>query len=203
MIVKNLTDPFPHTMFYDFYDKAVLQSIWQELDFLNQPDKLMNNSIIGDTPAPEHKSGLYLDDVYPHRPMSNILMANRKLFDVADDVDNYFLRNQLKAANCDFTWLCYYYSGTYYGSHPDRCMLSAVTTFWREPKAFTGGDLTFTNYGYVPDMQTNTVILFPSFEPHEVTEITVAHEDTVKGLSRWSMNQFLQMYTKAVPERPQ
>lgn len=193
MIVHNLEDPFPHVLFEDFYTEDEMALIWEELDFLNRPGKLWDNTIVKDNPAPDHKSGLYLDQVYPHRNMSNILTINRKIFGQADKVENYFLSNYLRTLNTDFTWICYYYDNTYYGMHPDNCVLTAVSTFWREPKMFRGGDLIFETDNYVPDMRPGSLILYPAYERHEVTNVKVSPWDQDNKLSRWSMNQFMLM----------
>ena len=66
--------------------------------------------------------------------------------------------------------------------HADHATISAVTTFWKVPKEFTGGELKFPEYEYTPHMDNNTIILFPSFEQHEVS--------TVIGKGRFSINQF-------------
>lgn len=191
MNVINLTNPFPHVIIKDFYSDEEMKLIQQEFKFLNQPGKLMDNTKIGDTPAPDHKSGLYLDEVYPHRAMSNILTINRKIFDQAHVIEDYVLRHQLNAVHQDFTWICYYYDGTYYGAHPDLCMLTAVSVFHAEPKCFQGGDLRFTRHDYTAPMWNNSIILFHSFEPHEVTTVRVTPSAQKQGLSRWSMNQFM------------
>ena len=53
---------------------------------------------------------------------------------------------------------------------------------WDDPKSFKGGKLYFKEYDYSPYMENNTMVLFPSFEQHEVTK--------VQGNGRFSVNQF-------------
>jgi predicted 2-oxoglutarate/Fe(II)-dependent dioxygenase YbiX len=52
----------------------------------------------------------------------------------------------------------------------------------KEPKPYTGGELVFTDYRFTPDLQNNSVILFPSFMTHAV--------EPVRGPGRHSLNQF-------------
>ena len=36
------TDPFPHAIFYNFYNDDELKLIWKELDFYTEPGKLLD-----------------------------------------------------------------------------------------------------------------------------------------------------------------
>lgn len=126
--------------------------------------------------------GLSLDWYYQEdRSKSHILNVNRMIFNISDQlVENPFL-NYLDMTNDDLTQVNYYPDGSDYKHHADHAVVSAVTTFWNE-KTFEGGELYFKEHNYTPYLETNTMILFPSFEQHEVTKVT--------GEGRYSVNQF-------------
>ena len=37
------SDPFPHVIFHNFYNRHELDLIWEELDFYTKPGKLMRS----------------------------------------------------------------------------------------------------------------------------------------------------------------
>ena len=82
---------------YDYYDENEQNLIWQEIDFLNQPGKLLTPDKTGDENASPNKVGIFLDDIYHHnefRKLSNILTLNRKIFFILDLLkENIFLKS--------------------------------------------------------------------------------------------------------------
>jgi hypothetical protein len=192
MKITILKEPFYHTIIEDYYDEQEQSLIWQELDFLNQPGKLLGREMTGDPLASENKKGIFLDVLYGvNRQVSNILTVNRKLFNVLNDSKNDIknpFHNFVLNCNRDMTLVSYYSDGCFYGTHKDLNTMTAVTTFWEEPKQFSGGQLVFTDYDYEPKMNHNTLILFPSFERHCVTEVKNENENGKN--SRYTINQF-------------
>lgn len=193
MKIVQRKEPFFHTIIYDFYSEKEEASIWQELEFLNQPGKFLQKKFTGDGLASTNKLGLHLDLVYPpdYRHLSNMLTVNRKIFDIRDQLLENPFAHYLEICDRDQSFISYYPDKSFYGAHFDRYTLSAVTTLWKTPKRFTGGDLCFPKHGYSPFMENNTIILFPSFEIHEVMPIQVSQKDEADGFSRYTLNQFM------------
>lgn len=180
MRIHNLETPFPHTIIYDYYSPREASLILQELQSL-QP-QMSDKTETGD-PRSNNMLGLSLDWFYQKdRSQSNILNFNRQIFNITDKlIENKFM-NYLDMVNEDLTQVNYYPDGSEYLHHADHAVISAVTTFWDSPKTFSGGKLYFKEYDYTPYMENNTIVLFPSFEQHEVTK--------VQGTGRYSVNQF-------------
>jgi Rps23 Pro-64 3,4-dihydroxylase Tpa1-like proline 4-hydroxylase len=188
--VENLSEPFHHSIIYDFYNEEEQKLIWQELEFLNKPGKMLPPKETGDYyGSSPNKTGIFLEELYKDKTnFSNILTLNRKIYRIKKLLfDNPFSR-YLDIINKDMTMVSYYEDGSFYKKHYDCYTISAVTTFWKKPKLFTGGELTFPNYEYTPKMDHNTMILFPSYEEHEVTEIEFDQNDGING--RYTINQF-------------
>ncbi len=188
MEIINLSDPFPHSIIYDFYNEDEQRLVWEELIFLNKLGKMHSPDITGDALASENKKSIFLDHLYTDRNCSNILTVNRKIFTIVNHLENIFISNYLNYSDYDETMITYYEDGAYYKSHYDRYVISSITTFWEEPKKFSGGDLIFTDFEYLPKMKNNTMIIFPSFIFHEVTPISLKYDIGNNG--RYTINQF-------------
>jgi len=155
--------------------------IEKELDFLCKDYKLLGPEHTGTATDEENKpkkfnKGLFLDEVFPFRAVSDILAINRKYFskefcDSIEMFDNIF--KYLRKSNRDHTLLSYYEENSWYKSHEDRAVLSIITYYWKEDKKFVGGDLKFTSHNYTVDISPWDVIIFPSFILHEVSPVTL------------------------------
>lgn len=173
----------------DFYSENEQNEIWQELEFLNQPGKLLSPNRTGDPDASPNKLGLFLDHFYgENRQISNILTINRKIFNISKEFNfNPFL-DYLNICDKDETMISYYGNDSYYKSHHDMYVISSITLFHKQPKKFSGGNLMFNEHGYIPDMKHNTMIIFPSFEKHSVSVVKVNGDNKSDG--RYTINQF-------------
>jgi Rps23 Pro-64 3,4-dihydroxylase Tpa1-like proline 4-hydroxylase len=189
MRIENLSEPFFHSIVYDFYNPEEEKLIWQELEFLNKLGKLLPPSETGDANSSPNKVGVFLDRLYKNNEnFSNILTVNRKIFKIKHLLSKNPFSRYLTIIDKDLTMVSYYEDESYYLPHHDSYILSSVTTFWRKPKMFSGGQLGFVEYNYFPEMDHNTMILFPSYERHEVSEIQMEENDGING--RYTINQF-------------
>ena len=196
-IIHQIKNPLPFLQIENLYDEDELKLIWQELDFLNYPNKLKIPEKTGTAVDKENipikkNKGLFLDTIYPEREISNILTLNRKSFD-AEIVDAFselsFGYQSIKQTNEDSTLISYYENADYYKPHIDTAMYTAVTWFFKGPKAFVGGDFYFSDYNLKIEVQNNMMILFPSFVKHSVDKI-ILKDKSLFGYGRYSMTQF-------------
>jgi hypothetical protein len=193
-IIHQIKEPFPFLKIVNLYNENELELIWQELNFLTT--KLENPENTGTAKDDEGKalknnSGLLLDDVYQKRNISNILSINPKLF--SPEIINAFSElsfgyQNIKKTNYDRTLISYYENGGYYKPHEDIAIYTAVTWFFKEPKAFVGGDFYFTDYNLKIEIQNNITVLFPSFVKHSVDEVILENKNII-GCGRYSMVQ--------------
>jgi len=192
MIIENFHEPFWHTIVYDFYTPEEEEKIWQELNFLDlSKQKSLEWSATAD-PESINRSRVFLDHLYKYRNFSKILTASRKIFspDFIESIKSNPFSGYLTHSTFDSTLLSYYRNESAYPRHTDNSSLTAVTTFWKNPKKFTGGDLVFTDYDYIPKMEHNTLIILPSFIAHNVTKLNIDYENEIAGNSRYSITQF-------------
>ena len=201
----------------DFYDQQELAFIWEELEFLSYPWKLLppddTNSAVEYGEILKQNNGVFLDTVYHNRRYSNILSANRKVrtctsnsikekgkLKILQNHDNWFF----KRFRCydDFTLLSYYENEDYYKPHEDSACITALTWLYKEPKRFTGGDLIFPDTNEVVECKNNKTILFPSSITHQVTEVKMDEKYRGKRLGRWCITQMLYSDSKQPSDYP-
>jgi len=179
------------------YSDEELDLIHQELVFLNHEHKLKGpeetGSAVENSIILKRNKGLFLDDIYYRREISNILSINRKTFS-KEYLELYasltFGYGSILTCNCDTTLISYYENEAYYQSHTDDAVHTALTWFFKVPKVFEGGNLIFTEYDEVVEIEHNMTIIFPSFVKHSVEEV-VMEENLPRGFGRYSMSQFL------------
>jgi Rps23 Pro-64 3,4-dihydroxylase Tpa1-like proline 4-hydroxylase len=201
IIIKNYS-PFPFLEIENMYDDNDLELIWKELEFLNDCNKFQGPERTGTAKKNgkilKNNSGLYLDDLYKTRDISNILTANQKLFDpiIQDSFSSLcFLYENIKHTNYDSTLISYYDNGGYYEPHQDHALYTAITWFYKEPKQFTGGDFYFTDYNLKIELKNNKTILFPSIVTHSVDEVVI-DSNLYPGCGRYVMAQMLYLLLK-------
>jgi hypothetical protein len=195
-----MIDPFPYLIVENMYSELELSYIWQELDFLTYPNKLQDpqktgTAYSGTTPQ-KRNIGVFLDEIYPRREISNILTINQKIFDknIADSFSSLcFGYKNIFKVNYDETLISYYENGGYYKKHDDQALYSAITWFYKEPKTFSGGNFYFNDYGIEIKIKNNMTVIFPSFVQHPVDEVKIQEEnpDKLSGFGRYSMTQLL------------
>ena len=189
-------EPFPHLIFHNFYDEKELKLIWEELKFYTKPNKLFDVEdylgVVGSTKA----KAIALDSVFTGktRVLSNILTVSRKVFDsqilqpFSEIHDSCSLA---KLANYDITKVRYYHNGDYYKPHTDSYFeFLAFSYFYKEPKKFSGGNLIFPKYNYEFNCQNNSLIMFPSWVEHGVSEISIQDSDYFEGNGRYAITHF-------------
>lgn len=199
MKVHSIQEPFPHLIIDEIYNDEEISLIWQELDFLCHPEKWRSpedtgTAVHNDKPL-KNNFGIFLDGkdgIYSDRKISNILTLNRKILDkgILDVYANLSFGYQSAFMTSeDTTLISYYEDSHYYKKHNDNAVFTALTWFYKEPKAFFGGDLIFSDFDkYSVELKNNRAVLFPSFLFHEVEEICMPEHKS--GYGRYCMAQF-------------
>ena len=196
IIAKTHIKPFPHVIFYNFYNSNELVLIWDELKFYTRPNKLFDvekyKGVVGHTKA----KAIYLDDIFSkkNRVLSNILTVSRKVFDsqilqpFSEIHDSCSLAT---LANYDITKVRYYHNGDYYKPHTDTFFeFLAFSYFYKEPKKFDGGNLIFPKYDYEFSCNHNSLIMMPAWVEHGVSEVSIKDSDYYDGYGRYAITHF-------------
>ena len=182
--------PFPHLIFNNFYNEQELDLIWEELNFYTKPDKLLEAKDFGGVVGKTNSHAIVLDTLYNNkfRSISNILTVNRKLFE--PEVLESFAKvddccSIATECNYDVTKVRYYHDKEYYDPHIDSAFqFLAFSYFYKEPKKFNGGELYFPKYDYNYSCENNSMIIFPSWVEHGVTEVSIDNSYYYEGYGR-------------------
>lgn len=217
MKVVHNRDPY-YTIVYDFYSPDELSAIWTEFARLGREQVLSANPedtagayedkllIALDPRQLNYKKyiklnyGRFLDEIYAaDRKRSALLTFNQNVVRHDPDYkaamtggDNPF-NNYLFHITYYTTLLNYYEQNHYYAPHIDGCCLTAISYFWKEPKRFDGGDLSFPDFSDHPvPLENNSVLIFPSFQKHAVTAVNLKEGVPAGELNgRFAVSQFL------------
>jgi hypothetical protein len=188
--------PHPYLLIRDFYTDEEQALIWQELDFLTHKHKLQPPQNTGQgNPMMKKNKGIFLDNIYADRSMSNILKVNRKVFSapVFKAFADLSLHNRcINVVNADTTLLSYYEATDHYKPHADTAVITALSWHFREPRHFEGGDLVFSDLNETILVENNMLIVFPSCLRHSVTQVEMYEgAELWKGLGRYCLSSFM------------
>lgn len=201
MKITNYENPFPYITIENTFKVDELNLIWDEIKFLyyskkfNPPEKTGGayDTIDGEKVYKKNNSGLWISDLYKELEFSNIHKVNRKIIEskekIFKDHPSWFFRNLY--FNQDNTLLSYYENNNFYDSHTDNAFLTCLTWFYKHPKKFEGGNLTFTDYNVTIEVNNNCTVIFPSCIKHEVSKISMKKEDLNDLNGRLCMTQFI------------
>jgi Rps23 Pro-64 3,4-dihydroxylase Tpa1-like proline 4-hydroxylase len=201
MIICDKPKSFPYLVIRDFYTNEEQKSIWQELEFLTTSSKLDPPNLTGQKdPSMKHNHGVFIDNIYTDRKYSNILQINRKLFspEVTKAYESLHYTNRYKSiTNLDTTLVSYYENAGYYKPHHDVAVVTAISWHFRQPKAFSGGNLIFTDFNEIIEIEDNMLVMFPSCAMHEVTSIAMeSYYPEMSGYGRYAISNFSQISNK-------
>lgn len=196
MNVISKTHPFEHIVIKNLYDPIEYSSIMRETEFLfsklGSPDKT-NAAQNDDGTRRKSGKGLFLDDIYADRNVSDILTIGRKPFlnyEVNKEISLFSLYYKLwPQTNHDCTLLQYYDNNDYYDSHVDKSLFTMIYTYFKTPKNFFGGDLKFPEFDYYLPIENNQLILFPSIIQHAVTKVQMINDTYMGG--RFSISNLI------------
>ena len=192
--------PVPHVIIENFYTEEELSLIWKELDSLTIPQQMH----IGDHTAKYDNGELKsksmtvgLDNIYENNiNASNILTINRKIFDfnlLKTIASVHPLMSSILRCNKDGTMIRYYENHDEYAAHFDNARFTAISYFYKEPKAFSGGDLFFNEFNYTIPTKNNTVVIFMGCSIEHGSTKLIMNENYKKlsGFGKYSMVQFM------------
>lgn len=204
MKVTLKADPFPHVLMSEFYTAEELSDVSEELKLLSKhalgPDKTgsavdmkeIEGGFGQEYVYRKKNKGIFLSSFFKVEKESAISKANRKLFDkeFMQTLNNFnFMFGYLLNTNWDSSLVQFYSNGDYYKGHRDIAVFSNIVNCCSDPKEYDGGMLRFVDYDYSVDLRRNESILFPSCLEHEVTPVTVNHNDVMR--SRITITTFI------------
>jgi Rps23 Pro-64 3,4-dihydroxylase Tpa1-like proline 4-hydroxylase len=188
----------------NFYDDEDCDKIWKELCFLNSnDDKLKGPEETGsalrksDMMPLKKNRGRFLEKIYYHREMSDILTCNRKIFSeefVKKITERHYFFDYISESTCDSTLVQYYENDDYYDFHKDSSTITCLSWFFDQPKKFSGGNLILQNVSgndLEIECTYNRTVIIPSIISHQVTKTTLDENLIGKNCGRYAIAQFI------------
>jgi hypothetical protein len=197
MKLNILLEPFPHFIVNDLFDEVEQKFIWDELMFLSNrmnPPEMTYTSMDSMRRLRKRGSGVFLNEFYTKPENSTIALCAGRAFSTpilnsVVDTDNLVLKWFKNITSKNSLYVQMYKNGDYYDSHDDACFFTSVTLFHKTPKQYSGGDLGFSDYDYVPELNHNSMICFPSCVYHSVSEVKLKNNENENA--RFTLTQFL------------
>jgi len=183
----------------DYFTEHELELIWRELDHLNRPgvfdppEKTGSSLDLESNTVRKQNSGLWIHEIYHKPKFSAIFSCVGKLFNgyTYKYATHHYTNRGVLQTEASTHLISYYENQDHYKPHRDNAVATALHWLWKEPKKFTGGELTFTETGETIPLTNNTMIIFPSYAEHEVSQVVMNPEDCGKGLGRYCLSTFL------------
>jgi hypothetical protein len=192
---------FPYIIVDNWYSPEEEKNIWKELDFLTSHKENLTRAEDDNTLVARHPDGnpkgkhfrIYPERIFTGRNYSSILKYNNKLIfeKFAEFVKSAIPQGvHWSSTNEDSTLISYYENNDYYDPHWDSATTTVLRWFFKEPKKFKGGDLTFTQSGETVKCKHNRMILFPGYYLHKVSPIQLNQKHINQGLGRYTLTTF-------------
>ena len=161
----------------NFFTEEEYETMWSELEFLCEDDMLVDSRNAGGAKDPETGQLLRVNRGVPIESVmdagnSDIVRLTRLIFEkqvVENLCSIHEMYHYLSYPTKEFNLVNHYMGGHKYDYHRDSCVITAITLFWKQPKLFTGGDLSFKFV--TPNMKPRDVLLFPSYLLHAVSDV--------------------------------
>lgn len=204
-LIRGSKQPAPaHVIVDNWYTPEEEKRIWKELDFYTQTDKFERAEWrdiardINNNPLGQHFR-IHLDKLYTQEArntnLSDILTYFSKLQtpDFGDKIKGCspFYSKTFFNTNISYSFVSYYENNDYYKPHFDTFFWTVLIWFYKEPKAFEGGDLIFPEYmNYRVKCKHNRMIAFPCYYLHGVETIQIPEDKRNQGLGRYTITHF-------------
>ena len=185
--------PIPYMLVKNYFSEDDIEHMFRELKFLTPKMEFQDGTNL---PTKDHKKNVQinLDKLYENRDTSNILNVMNKIYNDGELISNLEIASWFYEVwgytNNDNTFVAYYENTDYYKAHWDSSITTILRWFYREPKKYTGGDLTFTESGEKIKCKHNRMIMFPGYYLHEVDPIKMEEEHKNKNLGRYTLTTF-------------
>jgi Rps23 Pro-64 3,4-dihydroxylase Tpa1-like proline 4-hydroxylase len=137
--------------------------------------------------------GIWTNAVFTKPEVSNIETVNMKVFsdEFIDLIKNeHYFFEYLYNTNAKSTLISYYENEDYYSKHRDHGLITILSWLYKEPKSFTGGDLTIEEELTI-ECKHNRLVIFPSILYHSVNEVSLPEELSGQNLGRYTIAQFV------------
>lgn len=197
-----------HLIVDDFFNPEELKLVWRELDYITSPNRMYPPQSEYSGTATMQGKLLKQNMVAPlmklfNEPQySDIFNSFGKIYSdefaqIMDDFSNEFRYYNASGHLNNSCFVSYYENNDYYELHRDNAVLTFLYWCNKEPKKFTGGDLTIPEIGVDIEYKNNRLVVFPSHLLHSVSGIEMIGEnEPLSGYGRYCISYFMYLKTR-------
>jgi Rps23 Pro-64 3,4-dihydroxylase Tpa1-like proline 4-hydroxylase len=182
------------------FSQSELDLIFDELNFLNNPLILEGPEVTGSAEKngsfKKKNKGVWVSDFYTNPHKTSLCRLTRKVLDnyILDYSQLHYSNRAVLNTNYSKTLLSYYENADCYEPHTDSASVTVLFWFFKEPKHFDGGDLILNDIGKTFEVQNNSMLMFPSWAKHSVTEVKMDEKYLNQKLGRYSITMFMHIH---------
>ena len=201
MKVTHNLDPFPYILVDEYFSPTEVGDIWGEMLGLATSNAMLPATATGTAVdlggnLLKNNRAVFLYEKYGDRAHESKIIAHstNRLFgpEMREQYlssPSWFFNRGFPVTNRDTVLVSYYESGDMYQPHHDCGLFTALTWFFKEPKAFRGGNFIFSHFGIEIEVLPNRCVIFPSLITHEVTPVTM-NSDAEPMSGRFTLTHF-------------
>jgi len=184
MNIQHFKFPFYHTIISDFFEEDEIEKIILEISSIEPlPDHDIHHEYLNSVC---NSKAFNLDKIFNDFGQKSLTLEilnkveSLKLYEYKRE--NPFL-GYLQDVSYSSTYLTQYKNNSYYPPHTDQAIITCLVPI--HIKNFKGGRLFFPHYQYYPNIHHNSLLIFPSYETHQLKQIKSEYEEYV----RYSINR--------------
>ena len=203
MIIDKFPEPFEALYIEDTFTEDQISAIWKELEFVTNPYAMTTwqntKEKLGEDLEVEKRNNVF----YPTRQYQNYLLispmaafakqqlCNDYIFSFYESINpvHQLYRHQ----NFHNVFVSYYQDADKYDYHRDSCCYTTLTYLYKEPKSFTGGEITLkvNDVEETKEIKNNMSIIFPGVYQHKVSPIKMSNDfANYSTYGRYCISQF-------------
>jgi len=165
---------------YPFYH-VIIKNIFSDSEYSllqNEIDNIIDNTEY-DNKSDTHHSLLklsgtkswHLDVIFKDNRSSSLLLnATGRFTTFPFKYSEFPFATLLEITNLDESFLHLYENDSYYFKHRDGSYLTFLFNLWKNSD-FEGGEICFSDYNYTPELDKNSLIVFPGNVNHHVNPL--------------------------------
>lgn len=209
MIIDKFPQPFEALYIEDTFTQDQIDFIWKELDFVTNRYAMTS----WENTKEKHGEDLETEKInnvfYPiHRYKEPLLISpitafsrqqlcSEKVFSFYESVNP--VHELYRHQNYHVTFASYYQNADKYDYHRDDCCYTTLTYLYKEPKSFSGGEITLKvgDIEETKEIKNNMSIIFPGVYLHKVSPITMSDDfSKYSTYGRYCISQFTYLHKK-------
>ena len=203
MIIDRFPEPFEALYIEDTFTKDQMDFIWKELEFVTNRNAMQRWEISKEKFSEDLEVEKINNVFYPFVKYTDALLISPvavfpKMQLCREEVFSFYesinpVHELYRHQNFHNVFASYYQDADKYDYHRDSCCYTTLTYLYKEPKSFSGGEITLKvkEVEETKEIKNNMSIIFPGVYQHKVSPITMSSEfGNYSTYGRYCISQF-------------